>query len=158
MPDRLGRLLFEFAARIRRYRNLEMARVESAAKLSEREVAILEFISSKGQATFGEVAKELIASDLPKTSASALSQTISALFTDQGLVEKRLNPQDQRQPIITLTDKGKTILDAVREVRIKVLTKVKASMELSESDALILEQAWARGIVNFDKILAKESH
>ncbi len=152
MPDKLGQLLFGFAASIRRYRNGRMARIGEAAGLSERDMAILDFVYQKGSATFNEVARELHIQDVPRSSASAISQAVSALYIDQGMVEKRPNPKDQRQPIITLTEKGRTTVEKVKEMRIDMLTKVKAAMELNDSDASVLEQAFARGIANFDKI------
>lgn len=64
-----------------------------------------------------------------------------------------MNPQDQRQPIITLTEKGKITIEKVREVRTKCLSMVRESMELDKENAIILERAFACGIENFDKIL-----
>lgn len=152
MPDKLGQLLFGFAARIRRYRNGRMSRIEEAAGLSERDIAILDFVYQKGSATFNEVAEELHVQDMPRSSASSISQAISALYIDQGMVEKRPNPKDQRQPIITLTEKGKAAVEKVKEMRTDMLTKVKIAMELSDSDASVLERAYARGIANFDRM------
>lgn len=152
MPDKLGQLLFGFAACIRRYRNGQMARIEEAAGLSERDIAILDFVYQKGSATFNEVAEELHIQDVPRSSASSISQTISALYINQGMVEKRPNPKDQRQPIITLTEKGRAAIEKVKEMRTDMLTKVKIAMELNDSDASVLEQVFARGIANFDKI------
>ena len=155
MPDTLGRLMFDFAARVRWYRNYEMARAEVAAGLTERDLAILDFVQAKGSATFAEISRHLNMSNLPQASASTISQTISALFVEHHLVEKRQNPQDQRQPIVTLTEKGKDIVEQVRQVRVKMLTQVKTSMELSDTEAMILEKAFTKGIENFDKILAQ---
>jgi len=152
LPDKLGQLLFGFAARIRRYRNGRMSRIEEAAGLSERDIAILDFVYQKGSATFNEVAEELHIQDVPRSSASSISQAISALYIDQGMVEKRPNPKDQRQPIITLTEKGRAAVEKVKEMRIDMLTKVKIAMELSDSDASVLERAYARGIANFDRM------
>jgi DNA-binding MarR family transcriptional regulator len=152
LPDKLGQLLFGFAARIRRYRNGRMARIEEAAGLSERDIAILDFVYQKGSATFNEVAEELHIQDVPRSSASAISQAISALYINRGMVEKRPNPKDQRQPIITLTEKGRAAVEKVKEMRIDMLTRVKVAMELNDSDASVLERAFTRGITNFDKI------
>ncbi len=157
MPDKLGQLLFGFAARIRRYRNGQMAQIEEAAGLSERDMAILDFVYQKGSATFNEVAEELHIQDVPRSSASAISQAISALYIDQGMVEKRPNPKDQRQPIITLTEKGRTAIEKVKEMRIDMLTKVRVAMELNDADASVLERAYARGIVNFDRMATADN-
>jgi DNA-binding MarR family transcriptional regulator len=158
VPDKLGFLLSEFAKKIRRYRSREMARTEVAVGLTDRDLAILEFVCEKGQVTFGEIAKELRITDVPKASASSISQRITALYSKHGLVDKRLNPQDQRQPIIALTEKGKTTMEKVWEVRTRCLSKVRESMELDKENAIMLERAFTRGIENFDKILNNGSN
>ncbi len=124
-----------------------------AVGLTERDLAIMEFVFEKGQVTFGEIAKELRVTGVPQASLSSISQRITALYSKHGLVDKRLNPQDQRQPIITLTEKGKTTMEKVWEVRTRCLNKVRESMELDKENAIILERAFSRGIENFDKIL-----
>ena len=156
MPDRIGQLMFNFAVRARRYRNRAMSQVEATVDLTERNLAILEFIYEKRQATFGEIARELRILDLPQTSQSTISQAISTLYAQYGLVEKRLNTQDHRQPIITLTEKGRAMAEKLREVRKKILTRFKTAMELSEADASFLEDALRRGIENFDKLLSED--
>ncbi|MCK5272598.1 MAG: hypothetical protein KAJ52_08465, partial [Sedimentisphaerales bacterium] len=75
----------------------------------------------------------------------------------QGMVEKRPNPKDQRQPIITLTEKGRTAIEKVKEMRIDMLTKVRVAMELNDADASVLERAYARGIVNFDRMATADN-
>ena len=158
MPDKLGRLLSEFAKSVRRYRRREMARTEMAVGLSERDLAILDFVCERGQATFGEIAQELRVTDVPQASPSSISQRITALYAKHGLVDKRLNPRDQRQPIITLTEKGQMTIEKVREVQTKCLSMVRESMGLNKDNAIILEQAFANGIENFDKILNNGSN
>jgi len=156
LPDKLGRLMSDFQVLIRRYKNQHMLQLDAAAGLSERDLAILELVDEKGQASFAEVAKALDMSEIGRKSASTISQTISALYAQRGLVEKRPNPDDQRQPIITLTAQGKAIVEKVKEVRRTILAEVKSAMELSERDASILEAAFARGIMNFEKLLSEK--
>jgi len=153
LPDKLGRLMFDYAALIRRYRDIEMAKIEEAARLTERDLAILNYVYDKGEATFGEIANELHFKAIPRSSASAISQAITALYTHDGLVEKRLNPKDQRQPIVTLTEKGRTVVEKVRAVRIDIYNKVKLSMDLSQEESAVIEEAYSRGITNFKDIL-----
>jgi len=153
LPDRLGKLMFDFGSRVRRYRGRLMSQVEAAAGLSERDVAILELIDSKKEITFAEIAKELDLSDMPPASASTVSQAISALFIDRKLVEKRINPEDQRQSIISLTKKGQALVDEIAASRRKLIELLKESMELADGDAAVMERAFIRGIKNFDKLL-----
>ena len=153
MPDKLGRLLFEYSGRVRRYRSRVNSQISSLAGLSERDVAILEFINGKKEVTFGQIAGELSAAKIPRTSASTVSQAVTALFVDRKLVEKRFNPEDQRRPIITLTENGRALVEEIQRVRRQILVEVRDSMELSDEGIEMLENALERGIVNFDKLL-----
>ena len=153
MSDKLGRLLFDYGSRVRRYRSRVDSQIESLAGLSERDVVILEFVNSKTEVTFGQIAGELSAVQMPRAAASTVSQAISVLFVERKLVEKRLNPKDQRQPLITLTESGKVLVEEIQQVRRQILIKVKETMELDDQDATMLEDALERGIRNFDKLL-----
>ena len=153
MPDRLGLLLFDFSGRVRRYRSRMTSQIRSISGLSDRDTAILEFINSKSETTFGEINRELNLSEMPKSSASTVSQAISALFMERELVEKRVNPRDQRQPIITLTPKGKALVEEILQVRRDILVKVKESLALDEEGEKMLKEALMRGIDNFDNYL-----
>jgi len=153
LPDKLGRLLFEYSGRVRRYRSRVNSQISSLAGLSERDVAILEFINGKKEVTFGQISDELSAARIPRASASTVSQAITSLFVDRKLVEKRLNPKDQRRPIITLTENGMALVEEIQRVRREVLVEVRDSLELSDEGIEMLENALERGIVNFDKLL-----
>ncbi len=153
MPDKLGLLMAEFSRVVRRYRAWGMQQIESIAGLSERDVAILEYVYGKKEATFAQIAQEMNCANMPNTSASTISQAISALYTKRKLVDKRLNPADQRQPIVTLTTKGKQAVEEVLKFRKIYLSQVRESMELSPEDTAILESSFERGIINFEKIL-----
>ena len=156
MPDKFGRLMFEFTGRARRYRSRENALLDEVSSLSERDSAILEFVYAKEEATFGEIAQELRLGGMARSSPSTISQAISALYAEHGLVEKRPNPKDQRQPIITLTEKGKATVEKMLNVRRKLLTTITEALELSEAEAAIFEAALVRGIKNLDKVLSEE--
>ncbi len=153
MPDKIGLLIFQYAAQIRKYRNQIMAQMEDVAGLTERDLAILEFVAIRGEVTFSEVTRELNLEGMPKSSASSISQAISALYANRKLVNKRPNPEDQRQPIISLTDKGNDVNNRVQQTRRNLLNKVIESMELTENERQTLEKAYKKGIKNFDKLL-----
>jgi len=155
LPDKLGRLMSEFSARVRRYRNVEYAHLGSIAKLAERDIAILELVYAKGKATFGEIAEELKMAAVPRSSASTVSQAISALYAEHGLVEKRPSREDQRQPEITLTEKGREAVEKLHKMRMDMMMKIKEAMEVTDAESELLEAAFTRGIKNFDKILSE---
>ena len=156
MPDKLGRLMSEFSAQIRRYRNQEYARQGVIEGMSERDLAILDMVFKKGQATFAEISHELHNANVPKSSASSISQAISALYADRGFVDKRPNPKDQRQPIITLTEKGRVVVEKLHQARIRFLTVAREAMQLSNSESEIMERAFSRGIEYMKKNFSQE--
>ncbi|MCF7958212.1 MAG: winged helix DNA-binding protein [Phycisphaerae bacterium] len=153
MPDKLGLMMAEFSGIVRRYRAWGMQKIEAIAGLSERDVAILEYVYSKKEATFAQIAQEMNYANMPNSSASTISQAISALYTKRGLVDKRLNPADQRQPLVTLTAKGEQAIEEVIKFRKIYLSQVRESMELSPEETAILENSLCRGIKNFEKLM-----
>ena len=156
LSNKLGQLLSDYSGRVRRYQSLVNSQIDSMAGLPERDIAILEFIHGKNEATFGQIADELIAAEMPQASESTVSQAVTAMFVKRELVAKRFDPKDQRRPLITLTEKGKALVEEIQRVRRQVLIEVRNSLELSDGEAAMLEDALERGIGNFDKLLKKK--
>lgn len=154
MPEILGSLMGEFNARIRRYRYRKISTSPLISGLSDRDLTILELVYHKQAVTFAEITQELQGANTPRSSTSTISQTVSALWTKNGLVEKRPNPADQRQPIIVLTEKGKKVVKEFLELRRHVLEQIRIVMELDDNEVRIFENVFQRGINNLDKILA----
>ncbi len=80
----------------------------STQDVTEREVLLLQVVNEKGRTRVTE-----IASVYPTVSESTISTDLTRLWRDKGLIDKTINPKNQRQTIVELTDKGKTVLAAV---------------------------------------------
>ncbi len=152
MPDTLTLLLFDFGAVVRRYLNRELNKLMTETDLSARDFAIIELLyQTEGhQAKFSEIASELAGSDLPPAAASTVSQAITGLWRrDPRLVDKTPNPDDQRQPIVSLTDAGREVAERIRDLRVRVLRAAQDAMQLREDEYKVFGDVFNRAIPNF---------
>jgi DNA-binding MarR family transcriptional regulator len=122
--------------------------------LTDRESLIIELIGMKGSMSISE-----IGSLYPTVSNSTISTTITKLWKDKKLVDKRILPENQRVTTVTLTEKGQKILSEIRRTQSEVFSTVTISLGLSpdqvENSQEIIEHAIgffdnALGL-NFDK-------
>jgi DNA-binding MarR family transcriptional regulator len=122
-----------------------------ANDLSEREALILELIGTKGSMSISE-----IGNFYPKVSNSTISTTISKLWKDKKLVDKKILPENQRVTTVNLTEKGHAVLEQIKKNQSDVFNTVTTSLGLtveeSESFHFILENA----IDYFDELLGLE--
>lgn len=153
MADELVQAMLGFGAVIRPYMTKEIAGVVAAAGLSERDLQILEYVGKRGTTTFGDIAEQLQVDARPGTSTSRLSSAVAALFGKHGVIKKEVNPDDQRQTNITLTAKGRRLLERVSEVRTRVYEAIGDAMELNQADAKKMKEVFRRGTSNFEQFL-----
>jgi len=157
MEERLGQLYFEFRDRILRYKRGLYFDEDFIADLSERDLFILDFVDTRGQVTFQEIISHLKLAFTEGISSSTISQTLSKLYIKHKLVEKLPNPQDQRQPIIRLTEKGREVAAKNRRIFHELVDEVIRAMELSPREREIFEKAYSNGIDYFDRYFAEKS-
>lgn len=120
---------------------------------------MLEFLlDRKGRATLNEITTALESLNLWPAKASTISQAITALWRREkgSLVQKELNPEDQRQPVIVLTPEGKKIAEKISRVNLLVMRLAREAMDLSVTDEKVLLRVFERGSDNFEN-LAKEA-
>ncbi len=119
--------------------------------LSEREALLLELVGTKGSMSISE-----IGSFYPKVSSSTISTTITRLWKDKKLVDKRILPENQRITTVNLTDRGRFVLEQIKQNQSDVYKTVATSLGLSvkqnESFQHILEHA----IGQFNEMLGLE--
>jgi len=153
MPDNLVEMMLTFGSAVRPYMAAEMRGLAMTAGLTERELDILEFVARQGKATFSDIAEYAQERGRRGASNSRVSAALSALYSRHRLVDKRVNPEDQRQPIVTVTPKGRRLVDQVSELRTSIYEKIRAAMNPSESEANTLERVFQRGLTNFRQFL-----
>ena len=153
MKNKSESLIYDLAFRVRLYIASKISE-KKVGNLTDRESLIIELIGMKGSMSISE-----IGSLYPTVSNSTISTTITKLWKDKKLVDKRILPENQRVTTVTLTEKGQEILSEIRRAQSDVFSTVAASLGLSpnqvENSQEILEHAigfFNRELgLNFDK-------
>ena len=144
-------MIYDMAFRVRLYIASKLSEEKRLNNLSEREALLLELVGTKGSMSISE-----IGNFYPKVSSSTISTTITGLWKDKKLVDKKILPQNQRITTVNLTDEGRTVLEQIKKNQSDVFNTVTTSLGLSveqkESFQIILEQA----IGYFDEMLGLE--
>jgi len=141
-------MIYDMAFRVRLYSASKLSEEKRLNDLSEREALILELIGTKGSMSISR-----IGNFYPKVSSSTISTTITKLWRDKKLVDKKILPENQRITTVDLTAKGYAVLEKIKKNQSDVFKTVTASLglsvEQSESFGYILEHA----IGYFDEVL-----
>ena len=151
MKDVTETMIYDMAFRIRLYIASKISKEKCANDLSEREALILELIATKGSMSISE-----IGNFYPKVSNSTISTTITKLWKDRKLVDKKIFPANQRITTVNLTEKGRNVLDQIKKKQTDVYTTVTKSLSLSAEQNESFQQILENGIGFFDEILGLE--
>ena len=118
-------LIYDMAFRVRLYMASKVSE-QKVGDLTDRESLIIELIGMKGNMSISE-----IGSLYPAVSNSTISTTITKLWKDKKLVDKRILPENQRVTTVTLTDKGRQILKEIKRTQADVFSTISVSLGLS---------------------------
>ncbi len=88
----------------------------------------LYLLSVRPGATMSAIAAEL------GVGASAVSGLVDRLVA-QGYVERKEDPADRRQQLVTITEAGTTTLDSMREMRAQVTLRLLQGLDADELEA-----------------------
>ena len=144
-------MIYDMAFRIRLYIASKLSKEKHANDLSEREALILELIATKGSMSISE-----IGNFYPKVSNSTISTTITKLWKDNKLVDKKIYPANQRITTVNLTEKGRDVLDQIKKKQTDVYITVTKSLALSAEQNESFQQVLENGIGFFDEMLGLE--
>ena len=140
MKEMTEMMIYDMAFRVRLYIASKLSEEKRLNDLSERETLILELIGAKGSMSISR-----IGNFYPKVSNSTISTTITKLWKDKKLVDKKILPENQRITTVNLTEKGHNVLEKIKknqsDVFNTVTTSLGLSVEQSESFGYILEHA-----------------
>ena len=144
-------MIYEMAFRVRLYIASKLSEDKRLNDLSEREALLLELVGTVGCLSISE-----IGNFYPKVSSSTISTTITKLWKDKKLVDKKILPENQRITTVNLTEKGRSVLEQIKQNQSDVFKTVASSLGLSvkqnESFQNILEHA----IGQFNEMLGLE--
>ena len=116
--------------------------------LSEREALLLELVGTMGSLSISE-----IGNFYPKVSSSTISTTITRLWKDKKLVDKRILPENQRITTVNLTDKGRSVLEQIKQNQPDVFKTVATSLGLSAKQSESFQNILEHAIGQFNEML-----
>jgi len=140
-------LIYDLAFRVRLY----MASIISEKKvgdLTDRESLLIELIGMKGSMSISEIGNLY-----PTVSNSTISTTITKLWKDRKLVDKRILPENQRVTTVTLTEKGQKLLSEIRRTQSDTFSTVAKSLGLSPDQVENFQDILEHAIGFFNKTL-----
>ena len=119
-------MIYDMAIRVRLYVAANLSEEKRVSDLSDREALLLELIDTKGSMSISEISHFY-----PMVSSSTISATISKLWKEKKLVDKKILPENQRITKVNLTDKGRNVLDQIKKNQTDVFHTLANSLGLS---------------------------
>jgi len=140
-------LIYDMAFRVRLYMASKVSE-KKVGDLTDRESLIIELVGMKGSMSISE-----IGSLYPSVSNSTISTTITKLWKDKKLVDKNILPENQRVTTVTLTEKGKKILEEIKRTQADVFSTISVSLGLSPDQAEYFHDILKNAINFFDETM-----
>lgn len=144
MDKSVEMLIYDMAFRVRLYRMLQETE-NRALDLSDREIGLLEILSMKDRMSVSE-----IASLYPTVSSSTISNSITKLWKEKKLVNKMINPENQRVTIVSLNAKGTKFVEEIKKANSALYKTITASLNLSPEEEIIFRSILNKSIKYFD--------
>jgi DNA-binding MarR family transcriptional regulator len=151
MSEMTERMIYDMAFRVRLYIASRFYEGRQVHDLNERETLLLELVGTMGSMNISE-----ICNFYPRVSSSTISTTITRLWKEKQLVEKKILPENQRITTVNLTEKGQKVLDQIRKKQSHVFKTVTASLDLSHDQSESFQQILGNAIGFFDNLLELE--
>ena len=144
MDNRVEMMIYELSFRVRLFRMSKSAEIRTE-DLTEREALLLEILSMKENMSISD-----IAALYPAVSGSTISTTITRLWKDKKLVNKTILPENQRVRIVNLTEKGKEMVEQIKETDSNVYKTVTTSLDLPPEFNKFILETLEKSIAYFD--------
>ena len=151
MSELTETMIYDMAFRVRLYIASILSEENRLNDLSEREALVLELIGAKGRMSISE-----IGNFYPKVSNSTISTTITKLWKDKSLVDKKILPENQRITTVNLTEKGRTVLEQFKKNQSDIFKTVTTSLGLSDDQKESFQSILEHAIGYFDEVLGLE--
>jgi DNA-binding MarR family transcriptional regulator len=147
MAKSIESLIYDMAFRVRLYMASKISE-QKVGDLTDRESLIIELIGMKGSMSISE-----IGGLYPTVSNSTISTTITKLWKDKKLVDKRILPENQRVTTVTLTDKGQQILIEIKRTQADVFSTISVSLGLPPDQVESFQDMIKNAINFFDETM-----
>ena len=145
-------LIYDMAFRVRLYMASKVSE-QKVGDLTDRESLIIELIGMKGSMSISE-----IGSLYPSVSNSTISTTITKLWKDKKLVDKKILPENQRVTTVSLTEKGQQVLLEIKRTQADVFSTIAVSLGLSPDQVDYFHDILKNAISFFDDTMGLKLH
>jgi len=140
-------LIYDMAFRVRLYMASKVSE-KKVGGLTDRESLVIELVGMKGRMSISEIGKLY-----PTVSNSTISTTITKLWKDKQLVDKKILPENQRVTTVSLTEKGERVLEEIKRTQADVFSTVTRSLGLSPEQVQYFQEILENAIDFFDEAL-----
>ena len=147
MEKTTEQLIYDMAFRVRLYIASKVSE-HKVGDLTDRETLILELVGMQGSMSISEIGNLY-----PTVSNSTISTTITKLWKDKKLVDKRILPENQRVTTVSLTEKGQKVLAEIKRTQSEVFSTITVSLGLSPDQVGYFQDILVNAIGFFDKTL-----
>ncbi len=147
MTHNTEQLIYDMAFRVRLFIASKTSE-QRVGDLTDRESLILELVGMRGSMSISEIGNLC-----PTVSNSTISTTITKLWKDKNLVDKKILPENQRVTTVSLTDKGRKVLAEIKRTQAEVYGTVADSLGLAPDQVGYIQGILETAIAFFDKTL-----
>lgn len=147
MENSIESIIHEMAFRVRLYKLIQSAGNKEGA-LTERDMTMLELINMKNEMSISK-----IAALYPTVSSSTISNTITKLWREDKLVNKKINPDNQRITNVSLTQKGKEAIQAIKTNNSRIYATIVKALDLDLEEEEVFNRVLKKGINFFDDLI-----
>jgi DNA-binding MarR family transcriptional regulator len=147
MDKGIAGLMYDLSFRLRVLRASRESHADKSSDLTPREELLLQIIGLMEESSVSS-----IRAICPSVTLSSISSSITELWKKK-LVEKRVNPDDQRITMVKLSKNGKALLTSIIKSQHIILSKVAESFNLTGEQEVFTRDLLIRSINFFDQYL-----
>lgn len=123
------------------------------AEVSQREFLILELLKEKGTMNVSDISEAV-----PNVSYSTISTDLTRLWRDKKFVSKKVEPENQRVTLVSLTEKGKQAVEQMQSKRTELMNQLYKALNTTKEEEQVLIRVSERATKYFDKLLGINGH
>jgi DNA-binding MarR family transcriptional regulator len=121
--------------------------------IGEREVMILRMLKEKKTVSVSEIAEAI-----PNVSYSTISTDITRLWREKKMVNKSIDPDNQRITLVELTAKGRKTIEFIQKKRNERMNQLYEALNTTKKEEEIIIRVSNRATEYFDKLLGLNGH
>lgn len=158
--EQLVQAMMGFARKIRQAWASHMGSVPGGERLTERDWTLLEWLSEKGEVSFGEAVKfaqGTVAKDDAGGSEAAITAAMGRMSKEWGLLRAKRTKADERKKTVALTEKGRRLIAQRSEIRREMYDKIiQCWQPFDKKDCERMTRLFRNGLKQADEVFESE--